>query len=176
MNIQEELVNKAINGNDEAFVELVNICKFNLYRMAFVYLKNEQASLDAVSETIYKAYMNIHKLKKEKFFNTWITKILINLCINNLKKDKKIIYIDDYTPIDKSDILQMDLQISEKIDLNSAIDTLDMKYKNLIILKYFKDMTIYEISKLLQWPEGTVKVYLKRGLEKLKIQLQEEWN
>lgn len=176
MNKLEKLVNKAVKGNDDAFVELVNLCKVNLYRMAFVYLKNEQDSLDIVSETIYKAYMNIHKLKKEKFFNTWITKILINLCINKLKKDKKILYIDEYSTIKKKDILQMDLQISDKIDLHNAIDTLDIKYKNLIILKYFKDMTICEISKLLEWPEGTVKVYLKRGLEKLKIQLQKEWN
>lgn len=174
MNRNKELISKAINGDDGAFVKLINIDKYSLYRMAFSYLKNEQESLDVVSDTVYKAYMNIHKLKKPEFFNTWITKILINLCINILKKSKKVIYIDNYETIVRNTSLQMDLQISRNIDLYSAIDTLDIKYKNLIILKYFEDMTISQISKLLKCPEGTVKVYLKRALEKLRIQLREE--
>lgn len=163
------------NKNDESFIQLINLHKENLYRIAFAYLKNEQDSLDIVSDTVYKAYMNIDKLKETRYFNSWITKILINSAINKLKSNKKIIYVDDYNILNNNiNISEMEFDISKNIDLYSAIDTLDIKYKNLIILKYFQDMTISQISKLLKYPEGTVKVYLRRALKKLKIKLEKE--
>ena len=56
--------------DDKTFSELIDQCKEKLYTIAFAYLKDEQNSLDAVSEAIYKAYMNISKLKIKLFFNT----------------------------------------------------------------------------------------------------------
>ena len=162
-------------SNDELFSNLINICKENLYKIAFAYLKNEQNSLDAVSETIYKAYKNIDKLKRREFFNTWIIKILINSC-KNILKDDKVIYIDEYdkTKKDNLDILETDFKLAINIDLYNAIDKLNNKFKSIVILKYLEDMTIGQISEVLDLPEGTVKVYLRRALGLLKIELGEE--
>ena len=161
--------------NDELFIDLIDIYKENLYKIAFSYLKNEQSSLDAVSETIYKAYKNIDKLKKREFFNTWIIKILINSC-KSVLKNNKVIYIDDYdkTKKDNFDILDTDFKLSVNLDLYNAIDNLNDKFKSIIILKYLEDMTIIQISEVLNLPEGTVKVYLRRALGVLKIELGEE--
>jgi len=162
-------------SNDELFSNLIDSCKEKLYKIAFAYLKNEQNSLDAVSETIYKAYKNIDKLKRREFFNTWIIKILINSCKSILKNDK-VIYIDKYdkTKKDNFDILETDYKLSINIDLYNAIDKLNNKFKSIVILKYLEDMTIGQISKVLDLPEGTVKVYLRRALGVLKIELGEE--
>lgn len=172
-----EIVKKAQKGNREAFIELINDCKENLYKIAFAYLKNEQEALDAVSDTVYKAYMDIKKVKKPQFFNTWITKILINCAINRLRKGERIIYIDDYQKTDTAETgsLETEWNIPGNIDLYNAIDTLEVKYRSIIILKYFQDMTIAQISKTLDLPEGTVKVYLRRALIKLKIELKEDF-
>ena len=145
-----------------------------MYKIAFAYLKNEQNSLDAVSETIYKAYQSINKLKNREFFNTWIIKILINSC-KTVLKNNKVIYIDEYdkTKKDNFDILETDFKLSIKIDLYNAIDKLNDKFKSVIILKYLEDMSIIQISEVLNMPEGTVKVYLRRALEVLKIELDE---
>lgn len=161
--------------NDELFSNSIDICKEHLYKIAFLYLKNEQNSLDAVSETIYKAYKNIDKLKRREFFNTWITKILINSCKSILKKDK-VIYINEYdkTKKDNYDILETDFKLSINIDLYTAIDKLNDKFKSIIILKYLEDMTIIQIAEVFDLPEGTVKVYLRRALGVLKIELGEE--
>ncbi|WP_368491016.1 sigma-70 family RNA polymerase sigma factor [Clostridium sp. BJN0013] len=167
------LVNNAKKGDDTSFVELINSYKENLYKMAFIYVKNEQDALDIVSDTVYKAYMNINKLRESQYFSSWIIKILINLSINKLKSNKNIVYVDDYNLLDKdSNISEMEFNISKNIDLYNAMDNLSIKYKNLIILKYFQDMTIPQISKLLEYPEGTVKVYLRRALKKLKVELE----
>ncbi len=173
-----DIVIKAQKGDDNSFCELINCYKERLYKTAFAYLKNEDEALDIVSDTIYKAYMDIKKLKKPEFFNTWITKILINNAINRLKKNKKIILIDEYEKIDKftENVSDIGLDIPKYIDLYNAIDNLNVKSKSIIILKYFQDMTISEISKVLEIPEGTVKVYIHRALKKLKIDLKEEFD
>jgi len=169
-------IKKAQKGDDEAFSELIDTCKEKLYKIAFAYLKNEQNSLDAVGETIYKAYMNISKLKMPEFFNTWIIKILINSCKDIFKSNNKVLYINEYYKIDEDskEILETDIKIDNNIDLYNAIDKLNEKFKSVIILKYVEDMTISQISEVLNFPEGTVKVYLKRALGVLKIELGEE--
>lgn len=171
----EVAVKKAKKGDDKAFEIIINYCKEDLYKIAFAYVKNEQEALDIVSETIYTAYMNISGLKNPQFFKTWITKILINCAVAKLKKSNKIIYTNEYENMnDGNDISENEFDISKNIDLYNAIDRLNIKYKNIIILKYFQDMTISQISKLLNYPEGTIKVYLRRALKKLKIELKEE--
>lgn len=172
-----DIVSKAQRGDDDAFSKLINCCKENLYKVAFAYLKNEEEALDIVSDTIYKAYMEINKLENPKYFNTWITRILINTAINRLKKNKRIVLIDEYEKIEdfNTDISDMDVDIPRTIDLYNAIDKLNVKSRSIIILKYFQDMTISEISEVLRIPEGTIKVYLHRALKKLKIELEEEF-
>ncbi|RMD00173.1 sigma-70 family RNA polymerase sigma factor [Clostridium autoethanogenum] len=173
---QIEIVRKVQKGDDKTFGKLMNLYKEKLYKIAFAYLKNEQNSLDAISETIYKSYININKLKEPQYFNTWIIKILINSCKDILKKNKKVVYIDEYDKIDgeKEEVLETELKIASNIDLYNAIDKLNEKFKSVIILKYLEDMTITQISEVLDFPEGTVKVYLRRALKILKIELGEE--
>mgnify|MGYP001375911085 CR=1 FL=1 len=178
MDGMDVIVKKAKQGDDEAFTKLIDVNKVKLYKIAYMYVKNEQDALDILSDTICKSYKSIKKLKDPKFFNTWLFRILINTATDKTKNNKKIIYIDDYEKI-KSEftdkMCESDFNIPANIDLYRAIDTLDIKYKNIVILKYFQDMTIAQISKILNHPEGTIKVYLFRALKKLKIQLKEEY-
>ena len=73
-----KLVQQAQNGCDESFEKLINSYKEYLYKTAFLYVKNEHDALDIYQETVYKAYINIQKLRNTKLFKTWIIKILIN--------------------------------------------------------------------------------------------------
>ncbi|WP_411680995.1 sigma-70 family RNA polymerase sigma factor [Clostridium thailandense] len=171
-----DIVIKAQNGDDAAFSQLIKSCKEKLYKTAFAYLKDEEEALDVVSDTVYKAYMNISKIKNPEFFSTWITRILINSAINRLKKNKRVILIDEYEKFDSFIPISSDiaLEVPKSIDLYNAIDKLNVKSRSIIILKYFQDMTISEISRVLKIPEGTIKVYLQRSLKKLKVELGEE--
>jgi RNA polymerase sigma-70 factor (ECF subfamily) len=173
MNEIERLVKKAQQGDNDAFTQLISIYKENLYKIAFTYLKNEQDALDTVSDTVYKAYMNIKKVNNPNYFKTWIIRILINSAIDRLADSKNIIYIDDYQKIDSFNILESEFDLDARFDLFNAIDKLDIKFKNIVVLKYFEDMTISQISTLLGLPEGTVKVCLHRALKKIKIDLSE---
>lgn len=166
----EEKVLKAKKGDDNAFYELISERKEMLYRTAYTYVKNKDEALDILDETIYKAYISIKKLKDPRFFNTYLTRILINISLDHIRKNKKInvVELKDNIPIEKAN-----LSFEEKHDLKEAVNKLDEKYKTVIILKYFQDMTIQEISDTLSCPLGTIKSQLHKALKLLKIDLKE---
>lgn len=168
----EEKVQLAIDGDEEAFSYLINSKKEQLYRTAFAYVKNKEDALDIIQDTVYKAYISIDKLKETKYFNTWLTKILINNAITFVKKNSKIIYLEEN---ELNNVSALENNCDEKLDLLYAIDELEQKVKKVIILKYLNDLTISEVAKVLEIPEGTVKTYLNKGLSKLKICLGKEF-
>ena len=93
MRQDEELhfARKAMHGNPDAYAWLITRHQEYLYKMSFLYMKNEQDALDLVGVTILKGYQNIRHLKKPQLFRTWITSILINTAKSELKK---IVYYD----------------------------------------------------------------------------------
>ncbi|MBU3133209.1 sigma-70 family RNA polymerase sigma factor [Clostridium gasigenes] len=168
--LEEDLIKKSIKGDYDAFGDLIKIHKDYLYKMAFVYVKDRDKSLDILQECIYIAFKSIKKLKEPKYFKTWITRILINISIRTLEKDSKLVYLeDDNHLINKSNKSNME----EKLDLYNAIDMLKREYRVVVIMKYFNDMTSVEISQILKIPESTIKTQLSRAKNKLKSILKE---
>lgn len=170
------LVKRSQEGDNEAFHELINANKLKLYRTAFFYCKNEDDAIDLVSDAVYKAYMKINTLKNPEFFSTWITKILINSAKDFLKKQNRVVLLDEIEKLDELNFEQGQSQgnIEDNIDLHNAVDKLNGKYRDIIILRYFHDFSLGEIAKRLKRPVGTVKSYLNRAIGKLKSELREE--
>lgn len=166
-----QLAKLSIEGDSEAFSQLMKLHKVSLYKIAYSYVKDEQKALDILQDTAYKGLLNIHKLNEAKFFKTWITKILINVSIDYSKKDSNVVYLDDDVLVNKS---TDSIDIEEKLDLYDAIDMLRDKYKMVIILKYFNDMTDEQISSNMNIPINTVKSHLRRAKEELKQILRED--
>ena len=165
-----KLIKESMKGNKESFGILIKNNKEYLYKMAFLYVKDEQDALEVIHETVYRGFLNIEKLKKAKFFNTWITRILINVSIDFLKKKGKNEMLDESTPIRKE---RCEISTEEKLDLYNAIDLLNDNYKTVIIMMYFNDMKIKDISKVMETPENTVKTYLRRAKQALGEILKE---
>lgn len=165
-----KLIKESMKGNKESFGILIKNNKEYLYKMAFLYVKDEQDALEVIHETVYRAFLNIEKLKKAKFFNTWITRILINVSIDFLKKKGKNEMLDESTPIIKE---KCEISTEEKLDLYNAIDLLNDNYKTVIIMMYFNDMKIKDISRVMEIPENTVKTYLRRAKQALGEVLKE---
>lgn len=163
-----KLIKKAKANDIEAFEELLTLYANQLYRTAFLYVGNREDALDIVQETSFKAYMAIKTLKKNKYFSTWITKILINNAYELLKKRKREIPFENIEPYLKQ---QEGFNI-EQIDLLRAVHDLRDTYRDAIILFYFRDLSIKEVAVIMDIPENTVKTYLHRGKEQLKIKLK----
>lgn len=162
-----DIVVQAVNGNKNSFAELMHLREKKLYKIAYMYVKNEQGALDIVGETVYKAYSNINKLKNYEYFDTWLVKIAVNAAMDYLRKNKATVHIDDLS-------IGEQFVDASTIELYTLIDMLDSKQKTVIILKYFEGYRITEISKIMGCTESNVKNYLHKGLTKLRLDLKEE--
>src|SRR5699024_3006731 len=91
---QTTMLKAAKKGDSEAFIQLLETQKEQIYRIAFAYLKNEQDALEAIQKVTFRAYKNIKKLKEAKYFSTWLTRIMINYCIDELKRKKRFLIND----------------------------------------------------------------------------------
>ncbi|MFB4166991.1 sigma-70 family RNA polymerase sigma factor [Virgibacillus sp. JSM 102003] len=160
-----DLVDKAINGDGQAFETLVKNESEKLYKTAFLYVRNKEDALDVLQETIYKAFVSIKQVKQPQYFHTWLTKILIRTAYDFIRKRKKVVLdenIIDNMPDEPS------TNIEDKMDTLNAVTRLNKDYQTVIILFYYHDLTIYQISETMEKPENTIKTYLRRAKIELK--------
>lgn len=149
---------------------LVHEEKEKMYRMAYIYMRNEDDALEVFQESLYKALNSINTLKNNDYFSTWLMRILINTAIATLKKKQKIISVE-HEILDQM-VNGEYLQTEEHLDLLQAMDDMEEKYKTVLLLRYYQDYTVKQIAAFLDCPEGTVKTNIRRGLEILRPKLK----
>lgn len=164
-----KLVEKAAKGNREAFGELIIMHQEYLYKLAYMYTKNEQDALDAVQECAMRAMISMDKLREPQYFKTWITRILINSVYRAQRKNRHDSPFEEYCEAAQ----EPSVSIEEKTDLYDAIDLLPPTYKTVVILQYFEGMKLKDIAQVMNIPEGSVKAYLHRAREALRSQLKD---
>ncbi|MBS4220735.1 sigma-70 family RNA polymerase sigma factor [Bacillus sp. FJAT-49711] len=142
----------AQKGDKKAFTRLIEECQLTLYRVSKGILKDDIDCADAIQETILKCYHSISNLKQPKYFKTWLTKILINECNDILRKRKKVILLESV-----EDFGNGRRNTEELFELNEALSKLEYKYSSVLILFYYEEFSIKEISQILKIKEGTVK-------------------
>ena len=160
-----KLVRKSKKGNNSAFSILIKSYEKDLYKVAIAMTKNDDDALDCIQEAILQAYISIKDLRQDEYFKTWLIKILINKCNALLKKNKKILNLDVNTS--KNDTVEQ----SDRLELKDSINSLDSDLRIIIILYYYEDMSIKDISESLNIPQGTIKSRLSRARSKLKEML-----
>ncbi|MGG7164675.1 sigma-70 family RNA polymerase sigma factor [Clostridium ihumii] len=159
---------KEKNITKEIFIGLVKENKISLYRLAKSMLKMEADVEDVISETILKAFKNINKLKELESFKPWIMRILVNECYALINKKNKIDLEENM------EVYNLKYEEVESKSLIWAINQLNDDSRAVIILFYYEDMSIKDMSSILNVPEGTVKSRLSRAKDKLKIILEKE--
>lgn len=150
---------------NEEFAEKIETIKEKLYKTAMVYMGSHSLSLDVLDETIYKALCNHKKLREEKYFDTWVTRILINECYNEMRRQKRISNFDDLEEVSVEDL--------DNLPLKEAISRLPKDLKEIIILRYFSGFTLVETAEILNSPQGTVATRQRKALELLRLDLEE---
>lgn len=159
----KQLVKRAMNHDNTAFVELIQGQTQAMYKVARGILKNDEDIADALQETILKCYEKIDTLKEPKYFKTWMTRILINNCNDILRASKLECSYEEYVPVAVSD------DNTSYYEFVQLIDSLDEKYRMIILLYYVWGFKIKEIGEILNIKESTIKTRLNRGREKLRL-------
>lgn len=161
-------------------IEVQQLIKFfeenkdRIYRFAYGYVKNQDIALDLVHESIIKAIQKRDTLKHEEYLKTWFYRILINECLGYLRKNKKVLFLEDVKDANLFEEMNNFIEKNEYIDLYDAIDELPPKLKTLIMLRYFEDMKLEDISKITKTNLSTIKSRLYKAIEILKLDMKGE--
>ena len=146
------------------FSEKVLESEQTLYRISMSMLKNEADCEDAVQTAILTAYEKLGSLREERYFRTWLVRILINVCNMQLKKRSRVISLEDATGVPEPSLLSH----TESTELRLAIEELPVKIRQAVVLYYIEDFSVSEIKNILKIPEGTVKSRLSKGRSHLR--------
>lgn len=162
------------NRDRHAFETQFTQYEADLYRIAYVYVKNQQDALDVMQEAAYRAYKNRKTLKEPKYFKTWLTRITINCAIDHIRKNSGILPLESYGENLPALSYEEEQQIILRTNLSALMNTLQPTEKSIVILKYYEQCTFHEIAESLHLPLGTVKTTLYRALHKLRTAIKEE--
>jgi len=164
-----EIAKRAIAGDEQALIMLLQQQEAALYRIAYSYLKNEHDALEAIQEHTYRCYRGIRKVREPNYVGTWLVRVLINICHDMRRKQQREIP-SDY--IEENMTAPTEGTIS--IEVMEAIEQLSVQQQELIFYKYVQDHKNADIAHALQIPEGTIKSRLHTALNKLKLWFREE--
>lgn len=164
-------IKKAKNGDKEALIQLIMGQKEDYYRLAYVYMKNQEDALDAMEDMILKVFENIKTLKKLESFYSWSKTILVNCCKQNLRNKNKVVLLQELPEEAYEEQLS---EHEERIVFEDHLAKLNPKYQEVLRLRFLLDMDYQNIASLLKIPLGTVKSRIHTGLKMLKHEMEVE--
>ncbi|WNF36980.1 RNA polymerase sigma factor SigW [Bacillaceae bacterium IKA-2] len=181
--IIRRIIQDVKKGDQQAFAELVELYKDKVYQISYRMVGNVHEAQDIAQEAFLRAYMNIETYDVDRKFSTWLFRIVTNLSIDRLRKKKPDYYLDQEvdgtigltlsSQIAATDELPEDQVITYELQdwIQGEILNLPSKYRSAIILKYIEDLSLKEISDVLDLPIATVKTRIHRGREALRKRL-----
>ena len=183
----EDLVKRTIKkvkkGDQQAFGELIELFQHRVYQICLRMIGNRQEAEDLAQEAFLRAYLNIDSYDINKKFSSWLFRIATNLTIDRLRKKKADYYLDAeiagaegitlYSQLSTDEELPEEMVVNFEMQesVQKEMMQLPPKYRSAIVLKYMEDLSLKEISEILNIPVGTVKTRIHRGREALRKRL-----
>lgn len=181
--MEKELVTKVKNGDTDAFERIIKLYEKKICSVIYYMVKNENVVEDIAQEVFIKLYKNISKFNEQSSLYTWIYRITVNACYDQIKKERKITYINNHIETEDgeqeieiedekqnvSDIIEKRM---EKEMLIRAIKMLPDEARALIVLRDIRGFTYWEIADMLKLKLGTVKSKISRARSQLKQLLE----
>lgn len=151
---------------EQEYIRRAEALKGKLYRTAVLMLGSESTAVDAVDEAFYKGFRAYQKLRQPEFFDTWLTRVLINVCNTELRRQKRELAVAELPETAQEEF--------DALPLKEAIRRLPKDLREVIILRYFTGLTLEETAKALEIPRGTVTSRQKKALGLLRLELTDE--
>ena len=153
----------------ETFAARVQAVRAKLYRTAYLYLGSEADALEAVDEAVYQALRALKRLRQEAFFETWLTRILLNECHKELRRRKRFSPAGEEALPDTAGPDAYD-----GLPLKEAIRRLPEELRAVVIMRFIAGLSQAETAETLNIPQGTVATRQRRALQLLRLELGEE--
>ncbi|WP_422084002.1 RNA polymerase sigma factor [Ulvibacterium sp.] len=186
MSLQQDqyYIDKVINGDTNAFSVLVDRYKYMVYTLAVRMVKNNEEAEEVAQDTFLKVYKSLPSFKGDSKFSTWVYKIAYNRSLDYIKKLGRIpetALIEEYAEHNRTSLASAidQFEIDERKEtIKRAMQELPADYATILTLHYFEELSLKEISKIMDASPDTLKVKLFRARKRLggilKDRLQEK--
>ena len=174
-------VEDTLDGNQDAFAELVNTYQNAVYNLCYRMLGERTEAEDATQEAFLRAYLNMNRYDPARSFKTWILSIASNHCIDRLRK-RRLIWLSLEEPLPPNVHLHSDEPDPEDVTIHDErsqaiqglMNTLSTEYRAAVILRYWYDYSYAEIADILDTTESAIKSRLFRARQSLANQIESQ--
>ena len=178
----EQMVERALSGDPEAFGEIVRRWERRIFALAFGMLGREEDARDATQETFLAAVRNLRGFRGEAKVSSWLHRIAVNQCITRQRRSKvrSETALEDeaeknaavfISPADVSPARAVE-NSEQSLAVRRAVCALPPDLRQVVVMKEFEELTFQEISDVLDVPLSTVKSRLYTALRQLHMRLQ----
>jgi len=178
----EQIVERALAGDADAFGEIVRRWERRIFALAFGMLGREEEARDAVQETFLSAFRNLRGFRGEAKVSSWLHRIAINQCITRQRRARVRgeTALEDETiggsesliaPAEQSPARAAESRERREL-VRRAVSALPTELRQVVVMKEFEELTFQEISEALDLPLSTVKSRLYTALRQLQMRLQ----
>lgn len=151
----------------ENFIKLFEPIEPDLYRIAYVYLKNRDDALDCVQDAAVRCYRGFKRLREPGYFKTWAVRVTVNCAKDILKKQVKTVPFEELPECPEPDG-DTEKQVLERLTLEELLNELSENERMSLILHFGMEYGFKEIAEIMDIPLGTAKSLCYRGMEKLR--------
>lgn len=178
-------IKETLSGNEDAFANLINAYKDQLFELACRILKNRSEAEDILQDAFIQAYRHLAEFRNDSQFSTWLYSIVLNRVRNRMRQNKVLHWCsldirqenrdDAYVPEMPHKGPSLDRITEKKLELETVqriVNGFPVHYQSIFIMHYFHNMALEEVAQRLGRPLGTVKVYLHRARKLLHKRLK----
>ncbi len=164
-----DLVKRSKKGDKNAFILLMDLHRQLLYHSAMLILHQEEDALDAIQDTILACWEHLPELRQDRYFKTWLVKILLNKC-RDIQRSQCHFSLGQPLPEDASEP-----DWDTALDIHHAMGQMSSQDQLILSLFYYDDFSVRQIADALSLSEGAVRTRLSRSRDRFKqIYLEEK--
>ena len=174
------LISRARGGDREAFGELVEQYRDNVYRLAYHMCGNAYDADEAAQEAFVAAWRALPNFRGDAKFSTWLYRLTTNAAIDVMRREKRHQTVGDGEMMELADDADSPQEMVERTEQQEAVQKalaiLSEEYREVLLLRYMEELDYAEIAEVLQLPSGTVKSRINRAKAALKAALLKSGN
>jgi len=176
-----EIIKSVLEGDTNSFRILVDRYQTIVFHIAFGFVHNQEEAEDITQEVFIRTWQSLSKFRGDSSFSTWLHRIAVNVCLNQIRKEKRLPVLNRISLFFRSDTAEIppdtenpeEILIREEhsVWLQKALDSLPEKQRIAIVLSKYDDLSQKEIAAIINLTEGAVEALLQRAKRNLREKL-----
>jgi RNA polymerase sigma-70 factor, ECF subfamily len=171
---QRSLVERAREGDHDAFTKLVDLTLPRLDAAARLILRDRELARDAVQDTLIRAWRDFRGLRDPDRFDAWLHRLMVNSCLDLTRRRRRRPMEVEIAPIDAAGVTDMARDLADRDLLDAALQRLDPPHRAVVVLYYYLGMPMPEVAASLGIPVGTARSRLHYSLAAMRVTMLAE--